>query len=52
MGEEYEVVEIELSNEEMDSWIEKLKRVKEGEEHEHLKYKKGVILVTQKINKH
>jgi len=48
MVEDYGVLEIELSDGEIDSWIKRLKEIKEGKEHHHLEHKKGEVLVHRK----
>ncbi len=48
MEDDYEVTEIKLSDEEIDTWIERLKEIKEGKEHHHLEYKEGEVLVHRK----
>jgi|ETN01SMinimDraft_4_1059930.scaffolds.fasta_scaffold189271_2 hypothetical protein len=45
MDEDYNVTEIELSDEQIDTWIERLKEIKEVKEHIHLEYKNGEVLV-------
>ena len=45
MEKDYEVIEIELNQKEVNEWIEKLKEGKEINEHVHLQYKGGEILV-------
>ena len=48
MEEDYRVIEIDLSDEEIETWIQRLKEIKEGKEHHHLEYKKGEVLVHRK----
>lgn len=48
MDEEYCVTEINLSDEEIETWIERLNEIKEGKEHHHLEYKGGEVIVHRK----
>ncbi len=48
MKEEYKVTEIKLNDEQIETWIERLKEIKEGKEHYHLEYQIGEVLVHRK----
>ena len=48
MAEDHEVIEIKLSDDEIDTWIERLKEIQDGKEHHHLEHKKGEVLVHRK----
>ena len=42
--DEYDSVEVELSDETIDTWIERLKELKDGKDHIHLEHVKGEII--------
>lgn len=48
MSKSFKVIEIELSDEEIDTWIKRLKEIKDGKEHCHLVHKEGEVLVHRK----
>ena len=48
MKKDFDVLEIELSDKEIDTWIQRLNELKKSREHSHLQYKSGQVLVHHK----